>query len=221
MRSVSRRAVIAYRAAVLGLTGDQPVPTDALLAAGVQDHPTGATARLALRLRGSDTGGALVHSVRAATHLHHRTDAGVLASALRIEDARELAKQSIGPFGAEIGAGFGAAMDEVAAVMREVMSDGVARTKGELSAAVSPKVRPELAPWCAGCGVHHVQDALFRFASLQAGLSIHVDSGSASRFVADASFEPVPSTRPGRAWCGGSCAWPAPASRNGSRPGCP
>src|SRR5690606_23161088 len=136
MRSVSRRAVIAYRAAVLGLTGDQPVPTDVLLEAGVQDHPTGATARLALRLRGSDTGGALVHSVRAATHLHHRTDAGVLASALRIEDARELAKQSSGS---------------------------------------------SLTPRSSRC----------------------------------------PSTRPGRAWCGGSCAWPAPASRNGSRPGCP
>ncbi len=52
--------------------------------------------------------------------------------------------------------------------MTQVMADGRALTKGELSTAVSPMVDPRLAPLCPGCGVHHVQDALFRTATLQA-----------------------------------------------------
>jgi hypothetical protein len=176
---VTRAQVLAYRAAVAGLSG----PGD-VRAAGAQDHPVGMTARLAVALRGGGGAGdgVLVHSVRAAMHLHRAGDLGLLAGALRIDDGATLAKQAIGPFGTEIGAGFGAAADEVAGVMRDVMADGVARTKGELSGAVSPRVAPPLAPWCGGCGVHHVQDALFRYATLQARLVAAAESATAFRY---------------------------------------
>ncbi|WP_026876843.1 DNA glycosylase AlkZ-like family protein [Jiangella gansuensis] len=183
----SREQVVAYRAAVHGLTGAGVGATPdagAVLDVGAQDHPIGATARLALELRGA--GGAdmvLVHSVRAAMHLHRSADLGLLAAALRIDDGAELAQQSIGPFGQEIGPRFGTGLDEVAAVMADVMSDGRPRTKGELSGAVSPRVARALAPWCEGCGVHHVHDALFRFATLQAGLTIEVESPRVFRFL--------------------------------------
>ncbi|MGH3786391.1 MAG: DNA glycosylase AlkZ-like family protein [Pseudonocardiaceae bacterium] len=62
------------------------------------------------------------------------------------------------------------------------MSDAEQRTKGELSGAVSPMVHRRLAPWCEGCGVHHVHDALFRYATLQAGLTIGIESPNLFRF---------------------------------------
>lgn len=177
----TRAQVLAYRAAAGGLSG-----VGSVLLTGVQDHPVGATARLALALRGASVAdpdrGVLVHSVRAAMHVHRSGDLSLLAAALRIDDGAELAKQAIGPFGADLGSGFGAAVDDVAAVMRDVMADGVARTKGELSGAVSPRVDRRLAPWCQGCGVHHVQDALFRYATLQAALVIDVESSKVFRF---------------------------------------
>lgn len=181
----SREQVVAYRAAVHGLAGADAMPdAGAVLDVGAQDHPIGATARLALEMRGAaGSDMVLVHSVRAAMHLHRPADLGLLADALRIDDGAELAQQSIGPFGQEIGTRFGAGLDEVAAVMADVMSDGRPRTKGELSGAVSPRVAPALTPWCDGCGVHHVHDALFRFATLQAGLTIEVESPRAFRFV--------------------------------------
>lgn len=186
---VTRGQVLAYRAAASGLSGPGAGPGPAL-AVGAQDHPAGTTAELAVALRGGGRGrggvadgdGVWVHSVRAAMHLHRLEDLGLLAGALRIDDGAELAKQAIGPFGAEIGAGFGAAVDEVAGVMRDVMGDGEARTKGELSGAVSPRVGRALAPWCRGCGAHHVQDALFRYATLQARLVAEVESAHGFRF---------------------------------------
>lgn len=188
----SREQVLAYRAAVSGLSGHMR-GVDRVLDVGAQDHPTGQTARLALRLRDAtaEVGEAHVHSVRAATHVHRRADLGLLSAALRIEDGRDLAKASIGPFGEEIGDGFGEAIDDVASVMADVMSDGAARTKGELSGAASPHVDRRLAPWCGGCGTHHVQDALFRYATLRAGLVIEVESPTVFRFLPPVETEPV------------------------------
>jgi hypothetical protein len=118
-------------------------------------------------------------------HLHRAADLAPLAAALRVEDVRDLPPQAIGPFGADLaaaGIAFGAALDEVAAAMREAVAGGGTPTKGELSGTVSPRVDRRLAPWCEGCGVHHVHDKLFRMATLQAGLLIEVDDGIPSRF---------------------------------------
>ncbi|MFC5752272.1 DNA glycosylase AlkZ-like family protein [Actinomadura rugatobispora] len=200
MSAVDRAQVLAYR-----YTAHDLAPGggrgDTVLATGLQDYPPGRTAVPALRLRTgtADPSGpstVLVHSIRGAMHLHRAADLARLAAALRVEDGRDLPPQAIGPFGAELaGAGiaFGAALDEVAAAMREAVAGGGSPTKGELSGTVSPRVAAPLAPWCEGCGVHHVQDKLFRMATLQAGLVIEVDHDLPSRFRFRAAepFEPA------------------------------
>lgn len=178
----TRARVLARRAAVSGLSGPGTV-----LLTGVQDRPPGATAPLAMALRHASGDRVLVHSVRAATHLHRAADLGLLAAALRIDDGAELAKQAAGPVAASLGPDFGAAVDQVAAVMRDVMGDGAARTKGELSGAVSPRIDRRLAPWCQGCGVHHVDDLLFRYATLQAGLVLEASAAASFRFTVAAA----------------------------------
>ncbi|XVQ11798.1 winged helix DNA-binding domain-containing protein [Spirillospora sp. CA-255316] len=194
--TADRGRVLAYRYAAHDLApgGGRG---DTVLATGLQDYPPGRTAVPALRLRtGTAEPGAsavLVHSIRGAMHLHRAADLAPLAAALRIEDGRDLPPQAIGPFGTVLaGAGitFGAALDEVAAAMREAVAGGGTPTKGELSGTVSPRVDRPLAPWCKGCGVHHVQDMLFRMATLQAGLLIEVDDGIPSRFRLRAAAEP-------------------------------
>jgi hypothetical protein len=192
LTALDRARVLAYRFAVhgLGAAGDG----ETVLATGVQDYPPGRSAALALRLRNSQAPTVLVHSIRGAMHLHRAADLGRLAAALRLGDGRDLARQSMGPFGAELaeaGVGFDAALDEVAGAMRAAVAGGTRPTKGELSGAVSPQVDPRLAPWCEGCGVAHVQDHLFRLATLQAGLVIELDAESPSQFrfrAADASL---------------------------------
>jgi hypothetical protein len=188
---VSRAQVLAYRAQVQDL--ERPVgelSSAAVLRAGVQDYVMGRSAQLSLWARAAgtlpDPAIAAVHSVRGAMHLHRADDLDLYAAAVRFDDGADLAVSSFGPFGAELaaqGIGFADALDGVAAAMRSVMADGVARTKGELSGAVTPAVDPRVAPWCEGCGVHHVHDALFRYATLQAGLRIEVESPKLFRFL--------------------------------------
>lgn len=197
---VGRAQVIAYRFAAHGLGPRGRVET--VLATGVQDYPPGRSASLALRLRAEQVPDAvLVHSIRAAMHMHHPADLARLAAALRVEDGADLPPQSIGPFGAELaeeGVSFGAASDEVAAVMRAVVADGRSWAKGELSGAVTPEVDRRLTPWCEGCGVFHVQDRLFRQATLQAGLVIEVGTAGRFRYRPAEPFPPADSLR-GRA----------------------
>ncbi|HEY8478724.1 MAG TPA: winged helix DNA-binding domain-containing protein [Spirillospora sp.] len=179
---VDRARVLAYRYAAHGL--DARGRAETVLATGVQDYPPGRSASLSLRLRTGappDPSMVLVHSVRGTVHLHRADDLGRLAAALRIEDGRDLPQQSSGRFGAELadaGVSFGAALDEVAAAMRAAVADGSSPTKGELSGAVSPQVDRRLAPWCGTCGAFHVQDELFRRATLQAGLAVEIDAGA-------------------------------------------
>jgi hypothetical protein len=123
--------------------------------------------------------------MRGALHLHRAADMPLLAAGLRLEDGRDLAQQSGGPFATELAAAgvrFGDALDEVATVMRAAVPPGQRPTKGELSGAISGQVDERLAPWCEGCGALHVQDQLFRMATLQAGLEIELDHESPSRF---------------------------------------
>jgi hypothetical protein len=191
--ALSRAQVLAYRFAAHDLSpgGGRG---ETVLATGVQDYPPGRSAALALRLRtAAPPAAVLVHSLRGAMHLHDAALLARLAGALRIEDGGDLAVQSGGPFGAELGALFGAGLDEVAAAMREAVAGGGTPTKGELSGAVSPRVDRRLAPWCAGCGVFHVQDQLFRLATLQAGLVIEIDPGPPGlfRYRRAEPFEPA------------------------------
>ncbi|MFF8846371.1 DNA glycosylase AlkZ-like family protein [Streptomyces sp. NPDC015127] len=188
--AVTRAQVLNHRAAVHHLEHPAADPLrDGVVVAGVQDSPPGRTAAVALRARGerADPGHlALVHSMRAAAHLHRAEDLALLAAALRPDDARELARDHLGPFGEDLTAehiGFAAAVDQVAEAMRAVTADRRARTKGELSTALNEVVDAQLRPWCQGCGVHHVQDTLFRYATLQAGLCIAVHTSGPFHYV--------------------------------------
>jgi len=179
--AVTRAQVLNYRVAVHHLEhpADDPLREGVLLA-GVQDYPPGRTANIALRVRGATVDPerlALVHSVRAAPHLHRATDLASLAAALRLDEVSDLAKEHFGAFGQDMTdqhVSFAAAVDQVAEAMRTVSADGRPRTKGELSTALNELVDARLRPWCPRCAVHHVQDALFRYATLQAGLCISV-----------------------------------------------
>ena len=198
MSTVGRAQVIAYRYAAHDL-GPGGGDGGAVLATGLQDYPPGRTAVPALRLRtGTVPEGplVLVHSIRGALHLHRAADLPALAAALRVDDARDLPPQTAGPFAgslADAGIAYGAALDEVAAAMREAVAEHGPLTKGELSAAVSPRVAEPLAPWCRRCGANHVQDLLFRLATLQAGLVFDVDEAEpgTSRFRAADPFTPA------------------------------
>jgi hypothetical protein len=197
---LTRARALAYRVQAHGL--DRPAPdlfNVAVLATGARDAPPGRTAPLALAVRAgglthadvaariADGSLAAAYTVRAAMHVHAGDHLGRLASALRVRGGDELAVSSFGRFGAELaGAGltFDWAVDHVAAAMRDVMADGTARTKGELSVAVIEITDARLRPWCDGCGAHHVHDGLFRFATLRAGLRLVYDpSPSAVRLV--------------------------------------
>jgi hypothetical protein len=179
--ALTRAQVLGYRAAVHHLQRPARDPmADGVLLAGVQDYPPGRTAGVALRVRGAKVDAArlvLLHSLRAAPHLHRATDIGCVAAALRTLEVTDLAKEQFGPFAQELagqGISLGWAMDHVAEAMRQACADGRPLTKGELSAALIELVDARLRPWCPGCAAHHVQDVLFRYATLQAGLAIAV-----------------------------------------------
>ncbi|MBT2365900.1 winged helix DNA-binding domain-containing protein [Streptomyces sp. ISL-10] len=188
--AVTRAQVLNHRAAVHQIDRPAGDPLcEGVLLAGVQDSPPGRTADVALRARGQSVDPAhlaLVHSMRAATHLHRAADLACLAAALRPDDARDLAKEQVGPFGQELSArhiAFGDAVDQVAEAMRAATADRRARTKGELSTALNEIVDAQLRPWCPGCAAHHVQDTLFRYATLQAGLCITVDAAGPFHYL--------------------------------------
>jgi hypothetical protein len=184
---LSRGAALAYRAAAHQL--DPPAATAGeltVLAVGVQDTPPGTTAHLAMRARlpvAADLdarGLALVHSVRGTMHVHRRADLPLLAAALRPDDAGDLLREAHGSFFTEAAAAglpVGEALDAVSAAMADVMGDREPRTKGELSTALNAVVDRRLRPWCAGCGVAHVHDGLFRLATLPAGLVLRRHDG--------------------------------------------
>jgi hypothetical protein len=169
-----------------------------VLDVGIQDTPPGYVAPLALAARSSgppdaygDPALALVHGVRGTMHLHRVADLALLAAALRPDDAADLLVTTHGPFfreRAEEGLPVGEVYDVVAAAMRQVMADGVMadgaeRTKGQLSAAITPLVPEPVAPWCDGCGAHHVHDGLFRMASLEAGLRLRPAGDGSAVFL--------------------------------------
>jgi hypothetical protein len=190
---MERSTLIALRLTAHGLAARGRLADCAALDAGVQDTPPGTAAHLALAARvedppdpdqyGTSRTLALVHSARAAMHLHRTRDLGRLAAALRPDDATDLAVPTHGPFFRTLPMPIGDAIDEVADRMREAMSDGQPRTKGELSTELRRTVDERLRPWCSGCKVHHVHDGLFRMATLPAGLRLEPMGRSTARFL--------------------------------------
>jgi hypothetical protein len=180
---VSRAAVLAYRALAHDLEHPAATPAECgVLEVGVQDTPPGSTAGQALNVRLAPHGEqnpthsrglALVHSLRAAMHVHRTRDLGLLTAALRPDAAAE-----------------GAAVDQVAAAMAEVMGGTETRTKGELSTQITPLVPPRLRSWCPTCQVEHVPDGLFRMATLPAGLRLRPAGNRSAIFFRAAAPDP-------------------------------
>jgi hypothetical protein len=189
---LSRGVALAYRAVAHQLDPPARSTADlAVLGVGVQDTPPGTTAHLALRARlpagvqPTDDDLVLVHSIRGTLHVHREADLPLLAAALRPDEARDLLRPAHGAFFAEAaaaGTAVGDALDQVSAAMAGVMADRRPRTKGELSTALNEVVDRRLRPWCAGCGVAHVHDGLFRMASLPAGLVLRQTAEGTTAF---------------------------------------
>jgi hypothetical protein len=120
-----------------------------------------------------DGGGIVVaYVVRGAIHALAPGDHGLYGRALIARDDRELGAQlgqQVRRLAAEHGFAPGEALAEVAAATEDALAGGRALDKTELHAELRGRVRPELMPWCRGCGSHHVAPMLWRFATVQAG----------------------------------------------------
>ncbi|MEV1120613.1 crosslink repair DNA glycosylase YcaQ family protein [Actinosynnema sp. NPDC049800] len=157
--------VLAHRAAVQGLHGDDP---DAVLPLGVVDSPpkTGAAA-LGVRGRREPTDDLVrVLSLRGAPHLHRREDLPALRRQLRPRTPRQLA--------AWCGAHPTPDLEHVDLVVDLLHREfpGETATKGELSAAISPLLPAAVTPHCPTCRVDHVIENVFRLATLLAGIEL-------------------------------------------------
>ena len=166
-RRVAREQVLAYRVAAHHLDERRPATDLARVAGacGIQDTPPGnADVALAARvdLEGPAAAAAIeskrlvaTWSLRGAPHLLPPDDLPVFTLGARPSD---------GTITALWGQPEHALVD---VEKRMVAALGTrARTKGELSAAVTEKVSAELAPYCRGCDVHHPNESVFRGAPL-------------------------------------------------------
>jgi hypothetical protein len=184
---LDRRAVLAHRVWAQGLHGTSTVDDLDVLTIGLQDTPAGSAA-LGLRQRTGvtpehDDALALVLTVRGSPHLHRRRDLPMIRAALWPQD-NDAMRAFLGGYGDELiasGEDGPALLQQVATELRDVFPGEVV-TKGELSGAVGPRL-PEIArPWCAGCGVTHVAEGLFRLGTLYAGLELVPNDGRRQRF---------------------------------------
>jgi hypothetical protein len=173
-----RAQVLAHRAWVQGLHGDRGIGELDPLLIGLQDTPAGSAA-LGLRQRAGrpepldQPDLVLALTVRGAPHLHRRADLPLLRAALRPHDNQALAAY-LGGFGDTIvrsGADGPVLLAQVVEELRAAFPDATA-TKGELSAAVTPRLPDLLRPWCDSCGVAHVIEGMFRLGTLYAGIEL-------------------------------------------------
>ncbi|MFF4809701.1 winged helix DNA-binding domain-containing protein [Micromonospora chersina] len=153
----------------------------AVLDIGVQDTgPDGG--RWALAIRGVDVAAMpaedliLLWTVRGAPHLYRRADVGKVAAAVepfsdadagkRIYDAAKPLKAA--------GIGILAALDEVAAHLRAVVTEPT--VKGDVSGRLA-KVMPEpYLRFCRPCNSTHLYEMPFRLAAVRAGLELQLDT---------------------------------------------
>ncbi|MEW2444259.1 winged helix DNA-binding domain-containing protein [Micromonospora marina] len=175
-----RRQVLNFRIRAQQLDRAEGSLADtAVLDFGVQDTgPDGG--RWALATRGVDvtslTGDDLVllWTVRGAPHLYRRADVGAVAAAVepfsdadagkRIYDAAKPLKAA--------GIGILAALDEVAARMREIV--GRPTVKGEVSGRLAEVMPEPYLRFCRPCNATHLYEMPFRLAAVRAGLELRL-----------------------------------------------
>ncbi len=67
------------------------------------------------------------------------------------------------------------ALAEVATATEAALANGRALGKNELHEELRARVRPDLMPWCRGCGSHHVAPMLWRYATVEAGARLDAE----------------------------------------------
>lgn len=175
---VSREHVLGFRVRAQQLDrASGTLAQAAVLDIGVQDTgPDGGLWALATRgvdvarLRGDEL--ATVWTIRGAPHLYRREDLPVVAAAVqpfsdadagkRIFDASKPLK--------EAGIGNLAALDEVAAAMRSIVTRPM--VKGEVSTRLTAVMGPPYLRFCRPCNATHLYEQTFRLAALRAGLEL-------------------------------------------------
>jgi winged helix DNA-binding protein len=114
----------------------------------------------------------VAYIVRGAIHALAPGDLALYGRALIARDDDELGSQlgrQVRRLAAEHGFAPTAALDEVTAATSDALAGGAALDKNALHQALRERVRPELMPWCRGCGSHHVAPMLWRYATVKAG----------------------------------------------------
>ena len=129
--------------------------------------------------RAVDAGDLVVaHVVRGAIHAVAPDDHALHGRALLATGDDELGEQlgrQVQRLAAEHGFAPTDALEEVAAATQDALSGGAALDRTELHEALRQRVRPELMPWCKGCGSHHVAPMLWRYGTVRAG--VRLDAG--------------------------------------------
>ena len=114
----------------------------------------------------------VAHVVRGAIHALAPDDHALFGRALLATGDDELAEQlgeQVQRLAAEHGFAPAGALDEVAGATTDALAGGRALGKIELHAALRERLGPDLLPWCAGCGSHHVAPMLWRYGTVKAG----------------------------------------------------
>ncbi|GAA1405249.1 winged helix DNA-binding domain-containing protein [Catellatospora coxensis] len=149
----------------------------AVLDLGVQDTgPDGAAWALAVRgvdvaaLSDQDT--VMLWTVRGAPHLYRRADVGRIAAAVEPFSDADAGKRIYDAAKPLKAAGIAnlAALDEVAARMREVVTRPT--VKGDVSGAVAQVLPEPYLRFCRPCDAIHLYEMPFRLAALRAGLEL-------------------------------------------------
>jgi hypothetical protein len=180
---IDRRQVLAYRLAAQQLDGSgESVDKLAVLDLGLPDingtaASQAASARLSIEPDLSSL--ARVWSFRGSPYYHRPSDLRKLAGELW-PLSEEDAQPRLGWQRKQVAASGTRALEaltEVAEAMRvEVAGAKRSITKGDLSGAVTARIRPELSWWCPGCKSTHVSEQLMRLGGLPAGTALDVGS---------------------------------------------
>jgi hypothetical protein len=141
--------------------------------------------------RAVDAGEIVVaHVVRGAIHALDPRDHALFGAALVASDDDELGAQlgrQVRRLAAEHGFAPTDALAEVTDATRDALAPGPL-DKNALHEAYRSRVRPELMPWCKGCGSHHVAPMLWRYATVAAGVRLD----AARRYVFGDLVDPQP-----------------------------
>jgi hypothetical protein len=114
----------------------------------------------------------VAHIVRGAIHALAPVDLALYGRALIARDDDELGAQlgrQVQRLAAEKGFAPSDALEEVATATKDALANGRRLDKNELHEELRQRVRPDLMPWCRGCGSHHVAPMLWRYATVKAG----------------------------------------------------